>query len=215
MEWLISNTLQFSLNDALIAVGSALLLGVIISFVFQFVSKGVFYKEYQFTIMLLPMLIAMLIYLINNNVATAFSLAGAFSLIRFRSEAGSPSQILYIFFAVVIGLACGLGHAAYGAIFTIIISIIMLGLAKFYTNNLILLEITVPENVDFTTLFDETMQKYTQKYDLVNVKTKEFGSLFQLNYNVQLKNVNQVKAFIDEIRVLNSNLNVKMNFTKK
>lgn len=211
MEWVVNMNINYSLYDALIKVGAALLLGLIISIVFNKVNRGINSLQYQFTIILLPVLIAILIYLINNNVATAFSLAGTFSLIRFRSETGTPKDILFIFFSVVIGLACGIGQIVFAIIFTLMIVIVMLMINLFEKKKLMSLEVFVPENIEFTDLFDSVMKKYTKKYDLKYVKTREFGSIYHLYYDILLKENISMKNFIDEIRILNSNLTVKAN----
>lgn len=211
MEWVVNMNINYSLYDALIKVGAALLLGLIISIVFNKVNRGINSLQYQFTIILLPVLIAILIYLINNNVATAFSLAGTFSLIRFRSETGTPKDILFIFFSVVIGLACGIGQIVFAIIFTLMIVIVMLMINLFEKKKLMSLEVFVPENIEFTDLFDNVMKKYTKKYDLKYVKTREFGSIYHLYYDILLKENISMKNFIDEIRILNSNLTVKAN----
>lgn len=211
MEWVVNMNINYSLYDALIKVGAALLLGLIISVVFNKVNRGINSLQYQFTIILLPVLIAILIYLINNNVATAFSLAGTFSLIRFRSETGTPKDILFIFFSVVIGLACGIGQIVFAIIFTLMIVIVMLMINLFEKKKLMSLEVFVPENIEFTDLFDSVMKKYTKKYDLKYVKTREFGSIYHLYYDILLKENISMKNFIDEIRILNSNLTVKAN----
>lgn len=211
MEWVVNMNINYSLYDALIKVGAALLLGLIISIVFNKVNRGINSLQYQFTIILLPVLIAILIYLINNNVATAFSLAGTFSLIRFRSETGTPKDILFIFFSVVIGLACGIGQIVFAIIFTLMIVIVMLMINLFEKKKLMSLEVFVPENIEFTDLFDSVLKKYTKKYDLKYVKTREFGSIYHLYYDILLKENISMKNFIDEIRILNSNLTVKAN----
>lgn len=211
MEWVVNMNINYSLYDAFIKVGAALLLGLIISIVFNKVNRGINSLQYRFTIILLPVLIAILIYLINNNVATAFSLAGTFSLIRFRSETGTPKDILFIFFSVVIGLACGIGQIVFAIIFTLMIVIVMLMINLFEKKKLMSLEVFVPENIEFTDLFDSVMKKYTKKYDLKYVKTREFGSIYHLYYDILLKENISMKNFIDEIRILNSNLTVKAN----
>lgn len=211
MEWVVNMNINYSLYDALIKVGAALLLGLIISIVFNKVNRGINSLQYQFTIILLPVLIAILIYLINNNVATAFSLAGTFSLIRFRSETGTPKDILFIFFSVVIGLACGIGQIVFAIIFILMIVIVMLMINLFEKKKLMSLEVFVPENIEFTDLFDSVLKKYTKKYDLKYVKTREFGSIYHLYYDILLKENISMKNFIDEIRILNSNLTVKAN----
>ena len=142
------------------------------------------------------------------------SLAGAFTLVRFRSVAGDPKDISYIFFSMATGVACGMGYVGFAIVFFIIMGIIMCALN--YTNfggckvNHMTLKVTIPENLDYSGVFDPVLNKYTNYYKLRRVKTSNFGTLFELIYSVDVKNDINQKLFIDELRALNGNLTVNL-----
>jgi hypothetical protein len=164
---------------------------------------------------LLPAVIAIIIMLIGSDIARAFSLAGAFSIIRFRSVPGEPKDIAYVLFAMSAGLACGVSAYAYAAVFTIILCLVMFVLFKTRFKNesnsqAKQLIITVPEDMEYESAFDEVMQKYTTRSDLKRVKTTALGSLYQLNYELELKEDVSTKAFIDDLRCRNGNLNINL-----
>ena len=166
------------------------------------------------TLIMLPVIISIIILLVGNNVARAFSLAGAFSIIRFRSAPGDPKDIAYIFFTLAIGLTCGMGYIAYGFLFTLIISAVMIGLhiTKFTEpkDKTMQLKITIPEDLNYEGIFEDILNNYTNYYNIQRVKTRDFGSLFELTYIINLKhNINQ-KSFIDELRCRNGNLNITL-----
>lgn len=161
---------------------------------------------------MLPMIIAIVIMLVGSNIARAFSLAGAFSLVRFRSAPGDPKDIAYVFFAMAVGLACGAGYLAYGAMFTLILCIFMIilnrmdfGSKKTQEKQL---RITIPENLDYQGAFDDLLEQYTQKYTLTRVKTADLGTLYELSYVICAKNDINEKEFIDALRCRNGNLNI-------
>jgi hypothetical protein len=161
---------------------------------------------------LLPAVIAIIIMLIGSDVARAFSLAGAFSIIRFRSAPGEPKDIAYVLFAMAAGLACGVSAYVYAAVFTIILCLVMFVLFKtrFKNESMRQLIITVPEDLEYESAFDEVMQKYTTRSELKRVKTTALGSLYQLSYELELKQGVSTKAFIDDLRCRNGNLNINL-----
>lgn len=202
-----------TIGTAVIIIASALLLGFFISCVYIFTHKKEQYSSsFVITLIMLPAIIAMIILLVGNNVARAFSLAGAFSLIRFRSAPGDAKDIAYVFFTLGVGLACGMGYIWYAALFAVIMCSVMaaLWLCRFGIRkaNPMSLKILLPEDMEYSSTFDEVLDEYTQNHSLVRVKTAEFGSLFELTYDLTLKDMAQSKAFIDKIRCKNGNLNV-------
>ena len=207
---------SLTLGRMVFIIVSAIVLGLLISALYLYVhKKETFVKSYIFTIIMLPPMIAIIILLIGDNIARAFSLAGAFSLVRYRSAPGDPSDICYIFFSLAIGLACGLGYIAYGFVFFIMLSILTIILYKTNYGNPpashMTLKITIPENLNYNGLFDEVLDKYTTAWRLNRIKTVDFGSLFDLVYTIEVdkENVDQ-KKFIDELRTLNGNLNITL-----
>lgn len=217
LEEILSNTSDGTLTfgSTLLIVLSALALGIGISLVYMYThKKEVYTSGFIIALIMLPAIIAMIILLVGNNVARAFSLAGAFSLIRFRSAPGNSKDIAYVFFTLGVGLACGMGYIAYGALFALILCLTMIILTKvkFGANRSqsMNLKIVIPENMDYNGVFDEVLGDYTSVYKLSKIKTAEFGSLFEITYAIILKNMADSKQFIDRLRCLNGNLNVAL-----
>ncbi|HSN65844.1 MAG TPA: DUF4956 domain-containing protein, partial [Fusibacter sp.] len=172
-----------SLSTVVLTILIAFLCGGIISLTYHKTSaKGRYSENFGLTMILLPAVIAIIIMLIGSDVARAFSLAGAFSIIRFRSAPGEPKDIAYVLFAMAAGLACGVSAYVYAAVFTIILCLVMFVLFKtrFKNESMRQLIITVPEELEYESAFDEVMQKYTTRSDLKRVKTTALGSLYQL-----------------------------------
>lgn len=217
LETIISTTTgeSFTLSNSLIVILSSIILGFIISFLYMKTHKKTGYNQgFTLTLVMLPVVIAIIILLIGNNVARAFSLAGAFSIIRFRSEPGEPKDISYILFTLAVGLTCGMGYIGYAIMFTVILCALMLGLdiTKFATpkNRPMQLRITIPENLNYEDAFDEILNEYTDSWTLNRIKTRDFGALFELDYSISIKNYINQKKFIDDLRCRNGNLNISL-----
>lgn len=210
-----STTDSLTLSGLLLALGAALALGLLISLSYIKTHKDEGYSSgFTVTLIMLPAIISIIIMLIGNNVARAFSLAGAFSLIRFRSAPGDPKDIAYVFFTLAVGLACGMGYIAYGALFAVILCFVMIALkainyANPQTSNM-QLKITVPEDLNFQGLFDDILAKYTNSWTMKRVKTSDFGTVFELVYLITLRQPAEQKNFIDELRCRNGNLNISL-----
>ena len=163
---------------------------------------------------LLPAIVAAVILLVGSNVARAFSMAGAFALVRFRSAPGSAKDISVVFFAMASGLACGLGFVTFAVCFTVIILavLIVLSLTGFGSRgeNRKQLRITIPENLNYMAVFDDIFAKYLSENELRKVKTTNMGTMFELTYECRMKDESEQKQFIDELRVRNGNLNITM-----
>lgn len=203
---------SLTLTNTLIILVVSIILGLIISISYMKTSKEeVVTSGFAITLIMLPAIISIIILLVGNNVARAFSLAGAFSIIRFRSEPKDPKDISYIFFTLAVGLSAGMGYILYAILFTIILCLIMFVL-KFINyaepdKSCLELRITIPENLNYENVFDDVLKKYTSSWKFKKIKTKEFGSLFEITYSVVMNSGNQ-KKFIDEIRCRNGNLGV-------
>ena len=202
-----------SIPSALICAVVALLLGVIIAFVHMKTSQTT--KGFLVTLATLPILVMAVMIMINGNLGTSIAILGAFSLIRFRSIQGQAKDLLSVFFAMTIGLACGMGHILFATVVTAIsvASILLLSYTHFLEPNQKnrVLKIVVPEDFDYEEMFDDIFQKYTTKAELVRMKTINMGSLYKLTYDVTMKHGVKEKAFLDEIRVNNCNLKVLLS----
>ncbi|MDR3209033.1 MAG: DUF4956 domain-containing protein [Oscillospiraceae bacterium] len=199
----------------LAALGTAFLLGLLISVVYMKTHKTKNPSQsFALTLVLLPAVITIIILLVGNNVARAFSLAGAFSIIRFRSAPGDPKDITYVLFSMAVGLATGMGFLLYAAVVGVALCAVtvLLEVFKFARPRGAekILKITVPENLDFQNAFDGVLQKYSLSATLRKIKTADLGSLYELNYSVVTKTGISEKDFIDELRCRNGNLNITL-----
>ena len=202
-------------GSLLISLGAAIALGWIISFVYMKTHRTKTPSQgFSLTLVVLPAVVTVIILLIGNSVARAFSLAGAFQIIRFRSAPGDPKDITYVLFSMAVGLCCGMGYIAYGAMAAVILCLVMivLELVKFGRSKsaVRILKITIPENLDYGNAFDDIMAQYTSTSRRTKVKTADLGSLYELQYNVTLKSDSEEKPFIDALRCRNGNLNIKL-----
>lgn len=180
--------------------------------------RGQYSQNFVLTIIMVPAIIAIIILLVGSNIARAFSLAGAFTIIRFRSAPGDPKDITYIFFAMASGLACGVGLLGYAVLFAVILcafmfllSVINFGRVK---NNRKLLKITIPEDLDYKGAFDDIFDKYTKEYELSRVRTADLGTLYELDYYITVPEDLDEKEFLDLVRCRNGNLNVVLSMTE-
>ena len=210
-----TNGESFTLINALIVIGASILLGFVISLAYMYTHKKDGYAPgFTLTLIMLPVIISIIILLVGNNVARAFSLAGAFSIIRFRSAPGDPKDIAYVFFTLAVGLACGMGYIGYGLIVTIILCVVLIILdtIKFAMpkTKSMRLKVLVPEDLNYEGVFDEVLERYSSKWTMESVKTKDFGALFEVSYRVSLNEDVSQKKFIDELRCKNGNLNITL-----
>lgn len=205
-----STSSSVELGAILICTLVSIILGCVVAYAHKKTSK--YNKNFLITLAILPALVQTVMIMVNGNLGTSVAIVGAFSLVRFRSIPGTSKEILSVFFAMAVGLATGMGHVFFAAIMTIIISLAIIIFNKiklFYADNgERILKITVPEDLDYTNMFDETFKKFVKSSKLERVKTTNMGSLFELSYRIMFKtNVNE-KEFIDDIRIKNGNLRI-------
>lgn len=205
-------------SSFMLCIITSIILGFLISVIYMVSHKKEGYSQsYVLTMIMLPPVVALILLLINTTYG-ALSLAGAFALVRFRSVPGDPRDITYIFYSMATGVACGLGYIGFAVIFFVILGAVTLILN--YVNfggckiNHMTLKISIPENLNYQGVFDSTLKKYTSYYKLRRVKTTNFGTLFELIYSVDVYNDMNQKAFIDELRALNGNLNITLVYFK-
>lgn len=152
--------------------------------------------------------------LIGSNVARAFSMAGAFALVRFRSAPGSARDIAVVFFAMAAGLACGLGFVGYAVLFVVVVGgfLLVLSCIPFMdkTADMKQLKITIPENLNYEGVFEEIFGRFLKENTLINVKTTNLGSMYELTYLVAVKKEVCEKEFLDELRTRNGNLGISL-----
>lgn len=196
-------------------MAAAVIIGLVIGITYMFACKKSGYnKEFIVGLVLLPAIVSVVIVLIGSNVARAFSMAGAFALVRFRSAPGNAKDIAVVFFAMASGLACGLGYITFAVIFTVVIILVLVALSitDFADKNAgkKQLRITIPENLNYTHAFDGIFDNFLSSKELTKVKTTNMGTMFELTYIIEMnKDINE-KEFIDSLRVVNGNLNITL-----
>lgn len=204
-----TSTLEW--RSLLICIAASLLLGILVAAIHMI--RNVYTKNFVITLAVLPILVQSVIMLVNGNLGTGVAILGAFSLIRFRSVPGGAREITSVFWSMGIGLATGMGYVGYVVIFSIIVALF---LTLLYTvpfgdrqaTSERELKVTIPEDLDYPQLFDDLFEKYTHSAKLTSVRTTTMGSLYELRYQLLLKDQAQEKQIIDEVRVRNGNLPV-------
>lgn len=171
--------------------------------------RNTYTKSFLLTILLLPSIVQLIIMMVNGNLGAGVAIMGAFSLVRFRSIPGNARDIGTIFLAMTVGLASGMGYVGYAVLFLIIVEIftllfISLGCKNNETEKE--LKISIPENLNYSCLFDDLFSAFTKKVKLDSVKTTNMGSLYELRYTIVLSDNLQEKEFIDALRCRNGNL---------
>ena len=205
-------TTVISVTDFLLCLGCSLALGLVMAFAYMYRTR--YTKSFVITLALLPAVVCVVIMLVNGNVGTGVAVAGAFSLVRFRSVPGTAKEICTLFLAMGAGLIAGMGYLGFAVLFTVIMCVIFVlyncldfgskkNAATFKTFN-----ITIPEDLDYTGVFDDIFAEYTRSHDLVRVKTTNMGSMFKLTYNVELTETVREKEMIDKLRCRNGNLEI-------
>lgn len=207
---------SISLTNAILTIVISFILGGIISLTYmKTADKKGYSQNFSLTLIIVPTVISIIVLLIGSNIARAFSLAGVFSLIRFRSNPGDPKDISYVLFTIAAGLACGVGFYGYAALFTIFLCLLMAALNIFnFGKKKIsqkLLKITIPEDLNFEGAFDDVFDRFTTGHELIKVKTADLGSLYQIIYTVAMNNNVSQKEFLDELRCRNGNLNITLS----
>lgn len=191
------------------------MIGLIIAFSYMYRTR--YTKSFVVTLALLPAVVCVVIMMVNGNVGTGVAVAGAFSLVRFRSVPGTAKEIGTLFLAMGAGLISGMGYIGYSLLFTIIMCAVFMlyngiefgskkNAAAYKT-----ISVTIPENLDYTDVFEDVFEAYTRSCELVNVKTTNMGSMFRLTYDVVLKDLSMEKEMIDSIRCRNGNLEIMIS----
>lgn len=203
------------IGEFMMCVGCALLAGLIIALMYMFKTK--YTKSFVATLALLPAVVCVVIMMVNGNVGTGVAVAGAFSLVRFRSVPGSAKEICSLFLAMGTGLVAGMGYLAFAILFAVVIGFMQMvyscvdfGYGK-RNGRYKTIRITIPEDLDYSEVFDEIFKEFTSSYELTQVKTTNMGSMFKLTYDVVLKNMEKEKEFIDALRVRNGNLEITLS----
>ena len=208
-------TRVISLTDFLLCVGCSLILGLFIALAYLYRTRCT--RSFVVTLALLPAVVCVVIMMVNGNVGTGVAVAGTFGLVRFRSAPGTAREICAVFLAMAAGLIAGMGYLAYALVFTVILCAafaiynrLELGAGKKAAAYKVV-QITIPEDLDYTGVFDEVFARYASSWELVNVKTTNMGSMFRLTYYITLPTADREKDLIDSLRRRNGNLEIMVS----
>lgn len=208
-------TRTIGLDEFLLCIGASLLIGMILVLGYRVHAR--YTKSYIMTLAVLPAIVCVVIMMVNGNIGTGLAVAGAFSLVRFRSVPGSAKEITMLFLAMGTGLLTGMGYIGFGIVFAILMSVVIaiynrldFGVQK-NALRYKTIRIMIPEDLDYSNVFDKVFEVYTDRYELVRVKSVNMGSMFRLTYNLTMrKNANE-KEMLDMLRCRNGNLEITLS----
>ncbi len=207
-----TTTTVIGVPEFILCIAVSLVIGAFITWVYTYKSR--YTASFAVTLAMLPAVVCIVIMMVNGNVGAGVAVAGAFSLVRFRSVPGTAKEIGTIFLAMAAGLIAGMGYLAFAVLFAFIMGMVMLmlnitgfGTHKKATNDKTL-KITIPEDLNYGEAFNDLFEKYLTNCEVVSVKTSNMGSLYKLTYHVRLKDQAVEKRFIDELRCRNGNLEI-------
>jgi hypothetical protein len=203
----------FGVGPVLICMAASIIYGIGAAAVYM--ANCRYNKNFVITLALLPATVQIIVMIANGNIGAGIAVAGAFSLVRFRSIPGNSRDMGAIFFSMAIGFVTGMGYLFYGLLFLLINGGMNLLLPAFHfgggQRNTRILRITIPENLDYDGLFDPVFAEYAESAELDQVKTTNMGSLYELSYYIRLKDPAAAKGFMDALRTLNGNLNISLS----
>ncbi len=205
---------SFRVSQFILCIGVSLIIGLAVAAIYRFRSQCT--SSFLLTLAILPATVCMVILMVNGNIGAGVAIAGAFSLVRFRSVPGTAKEIAAIFLAMTTGLMTGMGYLGYAGLFVLIMGAIWMlyqwvtakSMATLGKNRT--LRITIPEDLNYTAVFDEPLKQYTSSAELMSVKTTNLGSLFKLTYRITLRDSSKEKELIDALRCRNGNLEINI-----
>ena len=196
----------------LLMTAAALCSGILYAWLMSFRIRA--NRRFFIVISVMPLVVGLVLTFINGNIGAGIAFGGAFALIRFRSAQGTSDEITAVLIAMAAGCAFGMGYAAYGVLILSGMGLVFLGLSEsrlFDRAGMArekLLNITIPESLDYARAFEEPFARYLEQAENVGVKTTGMGSMYRLSFKIRMKNPAEEKKLIDELRTRNSNLEI-------
>jgi hypothetical protein len=207
-------TAEIAVLQFVLCILVSLLIGAFFSFIYSRSERGS--QSFMLTLAILPAIVCVIIMMVNGNVGAGIAVAGAFSLVRFRSAPGTAKEISMLFLAMGAGLVTGMGYLGYAILFSLLLSGALLLFTKMGIGSKKkeimdkTLRITIPEDLNYNNLFDDLFEEYTVSHQVASVKSTNMGSMFRLTYNIVLRDEKKEKEFIDELRCRNGNLEISI-----
>ncbi|MEG1633376.1 MAG: DUF4956 domain-containing protein [Oscillospiraceae bacterium] len=207
----------FAIEFVALSMACALVLGIMIALLYK--SSGSHTGSFVVILAVLPLLVQSVIMTVNGNLGASVAVLGAFGLVRFRSAPGSARDIGFIFFAMAVGLATGMGFLSLAVIIAAVVGVVILILEKANfastESKERQLKITIPEDLNYTGIFDDLFLTYTKRARLERVRTTNMGTMYELSYNLEMKSADKEKEFIDGLRCRNGNLSIILGLVQR
>lgn len=198
----------FTVQDVALTIVLSFVLSMVIGWTYKSTHRSVVYSQsYVQTLVLMGMVVSIVMLIIGSNIARAFALVGALSIVRFRNAIKETRDVGFIFYAMAVGMACGTRFYLLAVVSTAIIS----GLVWLMTNvNMfakeaapLFLKVRLPGDMPYATLFDDVFGRFLNRYELVAIETVQAGTLVELAYSVELKRGVDPQAFLAQLGELN------------
>lgn len=200
----------FTASNVFICMAVSILCGTAIAMTYRLTEYPS--KNFSTAVAILPAIVMMVIMMVNGNIGVGVAVAGSFSLVRFRSLPGKAGDIIIIFMSMSIGLMTGMGYAVLAVLSAVTLSAayFILAKVKFLDSNPDCrgLRITIPEDLDYISVFTDIFDRYATDVKLQSARTVNLGTMYQISYELRLKNPADEKAMIDELRTRNGNLSI-------
>jgi hypothetical protein len=208
-------TSEFRMITVVLTLLLSFVLSLVVAWVYRYTHKGVSYSQsFAQTLVIMGSVVGLIMLIIGSNIARAFALVGALSIIRFRNAVKESRDVAFVFLAMAIGMACGTRFYALAVMATVAFSAFIIVISKL---NLFakefrerILRVQVPAHLDFDTLLEPILDRFTNQSALVSVETVREGELQEVIYTVELKRRANPQALLEEVRAVNGNRKVTL-----
>jgi len=205
----------FTVGDIVFTIILSFLLSLVVAWTYKNTYKGVAYTQsYVHTLILMGMVVSIIMLVIGSNIARAFTLVGALSIVRFRNAIKDTRDVGFIFYAMGMGMAVGTRFYLLAVVSTLMIAFIWWGIS---TLNMFakdvqeqILKVRLPADMPYERLFSPVFASYLARHDLIAIETVQAGLLTELVYGVEFKKKADPRAFMEELRRLNDNNKVAL-----
>ena len=192
----------------------AFVLGIFIVNIYQLTHTEVPQKSFTDTLIILCMLISVVMVIIGDSIARAFSLVGALSIIRFRTAIQDPRDIGFVFYALTVGMAVGVENPSVAILATFLIGIIILGIYNWHqhfgNNNEFRLEFCFPPNGNLEAAYRSVFDKHLVSERLLEKCIKK-SQLVTLTFSIKLRNPEEWLAFFHELSSIENVTDLKID----
>jgi hypothetical protein len=203
-------TQTFTAADVVLTIVLTFALSLVIAWVYRATHRGTSYSQtFVHTLIIVSMVVGVVMLIIGSNIARAFTLVGALSIVRFRNAVKETRDVGFIFFAMAIGMACGTRFYLLAIIATFVICLLILAMVRLnmFAKELReqILKIRLPSDIPYATLFDSIFDKHLARADLIAIESVQAGALLELVYGVEFKRRGSPQELLNDVRRLNDN----------